>query len=283
MEICKMADKAHSHFLIIVALLGCLFLSGCRKGTPGEGANAAMSVVTSDSILSTMGAALLPAGAFEIASILPPGQCPGHYDVKLSDIARVKRATLVVSFAGMPFMGNVEMNPAGSLLINSEGRNWMTPDSYIAGLNLLARKLSERFPEYERKITGGREHAILEVNAINKRLSERLRQGGVVQRPAITSSMLKEPLEWMGFRVVGEYGRPESISAKEISALIRIGREKKAAIVVDNLQSGPEAGAGIAEALGVPHVVLSNFPSEKGYAATLADNVDVVLAALGAK
>jgi zinc transport system substrate-binding protein len=283
METCKMADKAHSHSLIIVALLVCLFSSGCHKGAPGERANATRSVVTSDSILSTMGAALLPAGAFEIASILPPGQCPGHYDVKLSDIARVKRATLVVSFAGMPFMGNVEMDSARSLLIDSEGRNWMTPDSYIAGLNLLAVKLSERFPEYESEIAVRREHAILEVNATNRKLSERLRHGGVVQRPAITSSMLKEPLEWMGFRVVGEYGRPESISAKEISVLIRIGREKKAAIVVDNLQSGPEAGAGIAEALGIPHVVLSNFPSEKGYAATLADNVDIVLAASGAK
>jgi zinc transport system substrate-binding protein len=278
-----MAAKSHSHSLIVNALLLCVVSSGCHKGAPNERVNAALNVVTSDSILSTMSAALLPPDTFEVASILPPGQCPGHYDVKLSDIARVKRATLVVSFTGMPFMGTVELDAARSLMISSEGRNWMTPDSCIAGLNLLAARFSDRFPEYKRQIAVRREQAILEVNAANRKLSERLRQGGVVQRPAIASSMLKEPLEWMGFQVVGEYGRPESISAKEIAALTRIGREKKAVIVVDNLQSGPEAGAGMAEALGVPHVVLSNFPSEKGYAATLSDNVDAVLAALGSK
>jgi hypothetical protein len=47
---------------------------------------------------------------------------------------------------------------------------------------------------------------------------------------------------------------------------------------VDNLQSGPEAGKGIAETLGVPHVVLTNFPLEKGYLATLEGNVDAIVA-----
>jgi zinc transport system substrate-binding protein len=50
-------------------------------------------------------------------------------------------------------------------------------------------------------------------------------------------------------------------------------------MVVDNLQSGPDAGKGIAETLRVPHVVLTNFPSEKGYLATLRENVDAILTA----
>ncbi len=50
-------------------------------------------------------------------------------------------------------------------------------------------------------------------------------------------------------------------------------------MVVDNLQSGPDVGKGIAETLGVPHIVLTNFPSEKGYLATLIENVDIVLEA----
>ena len=32
---------------------------------------------------------------------------------------------------------------------------------------------------------------------------------------------------------------------------------------------------------GAPHVILANFPSEQGYAATLGENVDAVLAAAG--
>jgi zinc transport system substrate-binding protein len=103
---------------------------------------------------------------------------------------------------------------------------------------------------------------------------------GLFGKPIIVSSMQKEVLEWMGFRVVGEYGRPEAMSAKEVVRLSKIGRDQHAILVVDNLQSGPDAGKGIAETLGVPHVVLTNFPSEKGYLTTLRENVDAVVAAV---
>jgi hypothetical protein len=52
---------------------------------------------------------------------------------------------------------------------------------------------------------------------------------------------------------------------------------------VDNLQSGPDTGKGIAETLGVPHIVLTNFPSDKGYLTTLEENVNIVFAAVTRK
>jgi zinc transport system substrate-binding protein len=276
-----MRQKAHS--LIAVALLLGLLSSGCRNVELKGQTKTGKSIVTSDTILSGMSEALLPPEQFKIAAILPPGQCPGHYDIKLSDIAKVKRANLVVSFIGMPFMQHTEIDAGKHLAIDTKGRNWMAPDFYVAGLHLLAVRFSDLFPEYKRQIAARRERAIQEVEENNKSLSEKLKRSGVARRPIIASSMLREPLEWMGLQIVGEYGRPESISAKEIADLTRIGREKKVAMIVDNLQSGPEAGKGIAEDLGIPHVILSNFPSEKGYASTLEDNVNAVLSALGGK
>jgi zinc transport system substrate-binding protein len=276
-----MAIKA-SPFVIVALMLG--FLSaGCQKNELNRQAKARKSIVTSDTILSGMSESLLPPEYFEVSAILPPGQCPGHYDIKLSDIARVKQADLVVSFIGMPFMQHAEADAARQLPIDAKDRNWMAPHSYITGLNLLADKLSDRFPEYKRQIATRRERAILEVSEKDKMLSNRIKSAGATGRSIIASSMLREPLEWMGFQIVGEYGRPESISAKEIAALTRLGKDRGAAMVVDNLQSGPEAGRGVAEALGIPHVVLSNFPSEKGYTVTLSDNVDAVLTAASAR
>jgi zinc transport system substrate-binding protein len=276
-----MARKVHS--LLAAALFLSFISAGCQKGTLNEQAKVRKNIVTSDTILSGMSESLLPPEHFDVTAILPPGQCPGHYDVKLTDIAKVKRADLVVSFLGMPFMEHAEVDTDRQLLIDAKDRNWMAPDSYVAGLNLLADKFSDRFPEYKRQISVRRERAMLEVTEKSQSLSDRIKRAGVSHRPIIASSMLKEPLEWMGFSIAGKYGRPESISAKEIAALTRMGREKKAVLIVDNLQSGPEAGKGMAEALGVPHVVLSNFPSEKGYAATLSDNVDAVLTAVSEK
>jgi zinc transport system substrate-binding protein len=157
----------------------------------------------------------------------------------------------------------------------------MAPDAHIVGLKLLADELSKRFPEDSRQIELRRDDAIVAVTAHASALGAKLRQAAIPATPVLAASMQKKQLEWMGFHVVGEYGRPESISAKEIVRLAKIGRDKKVAMIVDNLQSGPDAGKGIAEELGVPHVILSNFPLEKGYAATVEGNVEAVLTAVG--
>lgn len=273
------STKTHSTMALAILLI---FSADCQRRAQDR-EKSGTSIVTSDTILSGMVLSLLPPGSFSVSAIMPPGQCPGHYDIKLTDIAKVKRADLVISFRGMPFMNQAEIDAGKHLLIDTKGRNWMAPHSYIVGLSILADKLAERFPEQKQQILIRREQAIREATEKTNALGDKLRNAGVFQMPVIASSMLREPLEWMGFCVVGEYGRPESLSAKEIVTLTRIGREKKAAMIVDNLQSGPEAGKGIAEALGAPHVILSNFPSEDGYTATLSENVKAVLAAAGTR
>lgn len=267
--------------ILMTILLG--FTTGhvelCREAQ----AHSVRSIIASDTILSGMVASLLPPQRYAVVAILPPGQCPGHYDVKLSDIEKIQKADLTVSFRGMPFMAKAGLGGKVQLSVDSGGRNWMAPESYIYGLIFLAGTLVGYFPEDEEHIMRRKEEAIREVRAAADVLLSRLKKSGFFGKAVIASSMQKEPLEWMGFRVVGEYGRPESMSAREVVNLSKRGRDHPAIAVVDNLQSGPEAGRGIAETLGVPHVVLTNFPSEEGYLATLTDNVDAVLSAIAKK
>jgi zinc transport system substrate-binding protein len=267
-------------FLAIVAMALVCVSTGCSNKSKDGNAEIVRSIVTSDTILSGMIASLLPPNRYSIEAILPPGQCPGHYDVKLSDIAKMKKADLIVSFKGMSFMDKTALGGRAQLLVDAEGRNWMAPDSYVYGLNVLADELSKRFPEDKDDIMRRKEETIRKVKGASNPLIERIKKAGISGKPIIASSMQKEPLEWMGFRVVGEYGRPEAMSTREVVRLSKIGRDQHAIVVVDNLQSGPDAGKGISETLGVPHVVLTNFPSEKGYLATLGENIDAVVTAV---
>jgi zinc transport system substrate-binding protein len=260
-----------------------LYLAGCFGKVQDAPDAGRLDIVASDTLLSGMIAALLPSGMSGVSAILPPAQCPGHYDVKLSDISRVKRADLIVSMRDMPFMEKVEVEGRKLLLVEDKDRNWMVPDSYIQGLNLLATELSRHFPEEGDQIERRREIAVRDVARNAKMLSEELTRAGIAAMPVIASSMQAQTLQWMGFQVVAEYGRPEAMSAKEIVRLSQIAASRKIRMVVDNLQSGPDAGRGIAEAAGVPHVILSNFPSEEGYSATLRANVSAVLGAVGAR
>jgi zinc transport system substrate-binding protein len=261
-----------------ILLLG--ISSGNASAAKEESATIFRVIVTSDTILSGMIARLLPSPRYTVEAILPPGQCPGHYDVKLSDIQKLKKADMIVSFRGMPFMDKADPDGRVHLLVDAGGRNWMAPNSYIYGLELLANDLSKRFPKDKGEIARRKEDAVRKVKARANSLTQKVKRAGISGKPVIASAMQKEPLEWMGFRVVGEYGRPEAMSARDVVRLAKSGRDQQAIAVVDNLQSGPDAGKGIAEAMGAPHVVLTNFPSEKGYLSTLEENVDAVLAAV---
>ena len=79
-------------------------------------------------------------------------------------------------------------------------------------------------------------------------------------------------LVWLGFRVVGTYGRAEDWTAQELSRLARVIVDSGVGLIVDNLQSGPDAGLELARAAGIGHVTLSNFPLEGSYFQTLSDN-----------
>jgi zinc transport system substrate-binding protein len=266
-----------------VALTAAIVLfAGCMGKVEESPVGGRVEILASDTLLSGMTVALLPPDCAYVEAILPPAQCPGHYDVKLSDIQKVKSADLVLSMKGMPFMQKVEADSDRLLLLDDQGRNWMVPDAHIFGLNLLAAELCKRFPEYRFQIEKQRESAIREVAQDAKALRAIIAQAGISEMPVIASSMQKQVMEWMGFKVVAEYGRPEAMSAKEIVRLSQIAKSGKIIMVIDNLQSGPDAGKGIAEARGVPHVILSNFPSEEGYAATLRANVKAVISAVRA-
>lgn len=270
-------------FLAILLLALMCFFAACSNDVRDTKMKAKRIIVTSDTILSGMIVSLLPPARYSVEAILPPGQCPGHYDVKLTDMEKIKNAELIVSFQGMPFMKQVSASNKEFLHLDTDGRNWMAPDSYIYGLNKLAEYLAQRYPDEKDGIMIRKNEFAEQVKSTAISLREKIRQAGVSGKAVIASSLQKEPLEWMGFRVVGEYGRPEAMSAKEVVVLAKVGKRHRVSMVVDNLQSGPDAGKGIAEALGVPHVVLSNFPSEKGYLATLKENVDAVVAAVGQK
>jgi zinc transport system substrate-binding protein len=264
--------------IVAIALLG---ISTTYSNASQEGAaKVVRDIVTSDTLLSGMITSLLPPIRYSIEAILPPGQCPGHYDVKLSDIEKMKKADLNVSFLGMSFLNKASPVGGAQLLVDAGGRNWMAPDSYIYGLGILAEEFSKHFPEDKDDIMRRKEETIRKVKAASNPLIEKIKKAEIFGKPMIASSMQKEVLEWMGFRVVGEYGRPEAMSAREVVRLSKIGKDQHVIMVVDNLQSGPEAGKGIAETLRVPHVVLTNFPSEKGYLATLEGNVDAVVTAV---
>jgi zinc transport system substrate-binding protein len=101
------------------------------------------------------------------------------------------------------------------------------------------------------------------------------------QLPAVIAAEQQAPfLAWLGFRVVATYGRAEDFTAQELTRLARIAQDSAVGLFVDNLQSGPDTGKPMAEALKVKHVTLTNFPMQSSYRQALLDNVAALARAI---
>ncbi|HOV90900.1 MAG TPA: metal ABC transporter substrate-binding protein [Syntrophorhabdaceae bacterium] len=268
--------------LFIIIVIGSLFClsSQCSPRSQDPAVIEKHIIITSDTILGSILSSLLPGDRYRVESIIPPGQCPGHYDIKLSDLERIKKAELIIYFKGMSFMAKIPSESFKTLVIDTEGNNCMTPDYYIYSMTIIADNISRIFPDDARYIWKKKENEIKRLKEETDTLKRKIQEAGFSGKKIIASSMQRQPLEWMGFTVVADYGRPEAITAKDAINLIKIGKRNKVVLVVDNLQSGPDTGRAIAESLDVPHVVLTNFPSEKGYIHTLKENVEIILKAL---
>lgn len=273
-----MTKNIKAILVLLSALAVCL--TACPDIVCADQSRTMRRIVTSDTILSGMAQSLLPAGRYQVEAILPPGQCPGHYDVKFSDIEKMKKADLVISFRSMPYLEKAAPGGSGRLVMDNRGRNWMTPDAYLFGLERLAEELSARFPADRNAIFERKKETVRMLRAETQKIQRQARKAGFAGRAVLASSMQKEPLEWMGFTVAGVYGRPESLSVRDMVRLLNLGRKRGVVAVVDNLQSGPDTGKGLAETLARPHVVLSNFPDERGYLATLQENLNALIRAL---
>ena len=90
--------------------------------------------------------------------------------------------------------------------------------------------------------------------------------------------------KWVGLNVVATFGRPESLTPQVVKELVDKGKESGVTLVIDNMQSGQDAGAVIAEELGCDRIILSNFPG--GYENTgtweeaIDRNIELIMGAI---
>ena len=199
-----------------------------------------------------------------IVTLIAGSSCPGHNDLKASDIIFVSSADVALLHTfqiDLPPVKNIFASANNKNLrietISAEG-NWMAPPVQIQATIHIGQILSEIKPEWAKDIEA-------KTNIRLKRIEDAEARAKKILNPlsnleVIAAKMQADFVSWAGLTVVGEYERAENMSPKTIIRLLESARGKKIIGVIDNLQSGADAGIPIANELKVPHLVLSNFP-----------------------
>lgn len=205
----------------------------------------------------------LTAHRVAMVTITPGGSCPGHTDLKATDMAFAAsaEAALVHQFqAGMPQLQGMLAATNGKLRVETlpiRGA-WTIPAVQEEATRRIGQLLATLRPAWAADIHTRVAGRLARLAAARGQAEKRLapHRGKAV----LAAAMQAEFVRWAGLDVVREYGRSEDLTPRELADLVEAARGRRIAGVVDNLQSGAEAGRPLAEELRVPHLVLSNFP-----------------------
>ena len=230
-------------------------------------------------------------GKLETRTLIPPGVCPGHYDIKPGDIEALANSTALFihdyqqGFQNIAGAIEAAENPDLIITVLNVTGNWMVPAVQVEAVDKIAQALGEIDPEnaaYYQEEAAERAQAIL---AKGEEVEERLSEAGLEEVKVICAAMQEGFVRWAGFDVVATYGRPEDLSPAEMKELLDTAKQAGVALVIDNLQSGTATlGAAMEQDIEAISVTISNFPggleNTETWEKAIDKNVDLLLEAL---
>lgn len=232
----------------------------------GQRSNDRLKVVSTTSLIGNI-VKKIGGEKVQVVTIVPEGQCPGHFDIRPGDVKVLEEARLLLEhgFEGELFiedMLNLVENKNLQRMILNENRNWMVPEIQLQAVDKIVDVLCRIKPECENiflKNAGDYKRAVKNLARDIRLKAKELKVGKVT---VASSEMQSEFVDWLGFNIAVIYGRPENFNPVMLKEMIEKGKSEEVKLVIDNLQSGAKAGIPLAEEIGCPHLVLTNFPLE---------------------
>ena len=245
--------------ILVLCLIATPLLGGCSSATTSK-----LKIVTSTSLLASV-VERVGGDRVDVVNIIPPAQCPGHFDVKPSDIQKLADADLFLMHGWQGEMFAQELiasanNPDLTVARIDITGNWMTPPVQLEAIDeitaILVQADAKDSSAYQKSAAEYKDKIIAKEVEIKAKLA----QVKLSEVNVMCADMQVGFIKWAGFNLVASYGRPDSLTPQVVKELVDKGREAKVTLIIDNLQSGKDAGAGIAEELGCKRVLISNFP-----------------------
>ncbi len=203
-------------------------------------------------------------GRLEPHTLIRPGDCPGHHDIKPGDIRALNNSKALIihiyqqGYDYIPDLIEAADNPSLTIVVIDIMGNWMAPPVQAEAVNRITQALADIDPEnavYYEERAADRVRSIMDKG---EDVRARLADMGVDGVKVVCGEMQAGFLTWAGFDIVATYGRPEDFNPGEKAALVDKAREANVALVIDNLQSGEDPT--LTEDIAALHVTLSNFP-----------------------
>ncbi len=269
--------------ILVVGLAATSLLSSCSTTGTSK-----LKVVTSTSLITQI-VERLGGDMVDVVNIVPPAQHPGDFNVKPGDIQKLADADLFLlhGWPGETFAEGLIAsadNPDLTVVRIDIKGNWMTPPVQLEATDKVAAALSQVDTKNRSAYQQSAAELKDKIAAKEAEIKARLAQVNLRDVNVMGSFWQAGFVKWTGLNIVATYGDPDSLTPKVVKELVDTGREARVTLIIDNLHSGKDAGAGIAEELGCKRIILSNFPggfdNTETWEKAIDRNIELILEAI---
>ena len=208
----------------------------------------------------------LKAAGLPLARICPPGTCPGHFDIRPAAAAELRECRYA-------FLFDFQQSMTEKLKALSSDRiqvfaipapeGLCVPASYLAGCESVRAALDQAYPEKRELHAAAIQRIRLRIEALEKDVRRQVQSAGLKDAKVAASGHQSRFCQWLGLDPAAVYSGSEVSSPAQIEEMLDKGKSSGVRVVIANQQESAQAGEAIAQRLGVPVVVFSNFPSMK--------------------
>ena len=243
-------------FLCIILLLAVGWSGNAAAEKP-------LKIVAGSSLIEDI-ARDLSGNRAEILTLVQGSSCPGHENVKTGDFVFAAQADILLLHAFQRDMPQVKtmLDAVGNRHLQvfyvSVRGSWLIPANQKEASRLVAEALNNVAPQGRAAFAARLQERVARVDRLAATCEAML--APLRGKAVLGSALQAEFLTWAGLNVLQTYGRAEDATAGDLARLLQSVRGKNVCGVIDNRQSGADAGLPLALELKVPHLVLSNFP-----------------------
>ena len=253
----------------LAAVLLALFAVGCEKtaklkkaardakGTTGVAAIAVSSPYLEGAVREVLGRDL------PMVRLSGPSMCPGHFDMRPSQINDLAGCGLLVRFDFQQALDerlDAERKKACQVAVVAASGGLCVPDTYIS----VCRQVADSFV---RAGLLGRSDADAHLGKLADRMrllrrdvTRQIKAAGLHSCPVLASGHQADFCRWLGLHVVAEISSADNSRVLDLDEAVKAGEAAGVRLIVANEPEGWRAADALADRLHARVVVFANFP-----------------------
>lgn len=269
--------------LCFFLLLAPAWLAGCGSARDFAGIehDEVPAVAASSSYLAAAVRDLV--GAEEPVLVLAePGMCPGHFDLRPSQVQQMRRCRMLLRFNFQQSLDRRLSDGAadGPQVVSVEVPGGMCePASYLA----VCRQIADALVAQGRLSRSEAEQRVETIEASSKQLTEWaaecLEEYGLTGAAVLSSGHQAAFCQSLGWTVVAEFTGADTAQVSQIDQAIAAGEEAGVRLIIANRPEGRQLADALGERLRARVVVFDNFPYSSdagGFAAMVRGNIEAL-------